>query len=231
MPSFAIISEGITDFKILENILEGYFSENEEEVFVNEVPLSDDATSRGSALPPGGWTLVMRALRQGRHREALQNNDYVVVHIDTDVAEEAGYDVSRRDARGQVLSPEELIEKVRFRLIAEMGSESHAQCASRIIFAIAVDSIECWLLPLLYDGEAAKKAKITGCLNAADRKLERMNRPLLNKDPTNYERESRLYAKYRELMAHRGENPSLDVFVTNLATAVSGVVAATALSG
>ncbi len=220
MPSFAIISEGMTDFVVIENILGGYFSTSDEEVVANPVDLSIDATSMGRGPPPGGWTLVLRALRQGKHREALQNNDYVIVHIDTDVAEEPGYDVPRRDADGQVLSPEELIEKVQCRLIAEMGPESHALCAKQIIFAIAVDSIECWLLPLLYEGEAAKKAKIAGCLEAAERKLRRMNRPLLStatgKSVASYDGESRDYTKHRKLMEHRDENPSLGVFVKNL---------------
>lgn len=229
MPNFAIISEGITDFVVLENILCGYFSKCDEEIVANPVDLSIDATSRGSAPPPGGWTLVMRALRQGKHREALQNNDYVIIHIDTDRSEDAGYDVSPRDADGQVLSPEELVQKVQRRLIAEMGPESHAQYAAQIIFAIAVDSIECWLLPLLYPGEAAKKAKITGCLQAADRKLERIDRDFLSpkpnhKDVASYERESRAYAKRRNLMDHCGENPSLEIFVKNLAAVTSSPV-------
>jgi hypothetical protein len=95
-----------------------------------------------------------------------------------------------------------------------------ARNAARILFAVAVDSIECWLLPLLYDGETAKKAKITGCLDAVDWKLRRLGRPPLStagsKSLASYERASRDYAKRRTLMARCGENPSLDVFVKSL---------------
>jgi len=107
-----------------------------------------------------------------------------------------------------------------------MDPEFCTRNAGRIVFAIAVDSIECWLLPLLYDGEAAKKAKITGCLEAANWKLRRLNRPPLStadsKNLASYERASRDYAKHRKLMGHRGENPSLDVFVENLAALGDG---------
>jgi hypothetical protein len=220
MASFAIIAEGVTDQAVLENILQGYF-DADEELVVNHVQPPRDATAKGGGPAPGGWTLVFRSLRAGDHRKALQLNDYVIVHIDTDVSEEAGYDVSHRAADGRPLRPEELVEQVKIKLIAAMDPEFCARNAGRIIFAIAVDSIECWLLPLLYEGEAAKKAKITGCAEAADRKLRRMNRPPLSiaggKNLSSYERVSRDYARRRKLMEHRGENPSLRVFVDNLA--------------
>jgi hypothetical protein len=220
VPSFAIIAEGVTDQAVLENILRGYFATDDDEPVVNHVQPPRDATPRGGAPAPGGWTLVFRSLSAGDHRKALQLNDYVVIHIDTDVAEEPGYDVSRRAVDGRPLPPEELIEQVKRRLVAAMGAEFCARHAARIVFAVAVDAIECWLLPLLYDGEAAKKAKITGCLDAADRKLRRLNRPPLStagsKSLASYEKASRDYLKRRKLMEHRGENPSLDVFVRNL---------------
>ena len=161
-----------------------------------------------------------RSLAAGDHREALQFNDYLVVHIDTDVAEEAGYDVSRRAKDGRTLSPEELIEQVQSKLVAAMDREFYEGNAARIVFAIAVDSIECWLLPLLYDSEPKKKAKTTGCLEAADLKLRRLGRPTLSKaggkDPASYESASREYEKRRTLKKRCGENPSLDVFVKRL---------------
>jgi hypothetical protein len=219
VPSFAIIAEGVTDQAVLENVLCGYFGAEEEPV-VNYVQPPREATPKGQGPPPGGWTLVFRSLRNGDHRKALQHNDYVVVHIDTDVSEDPGFDVSHRAADGRPLLPEELIEQVKIKLVAAMDPEFYAKHAARVVFAVAVDSIECWLLPLLYDGEPTKKAKTTGCLDAADRKLERQNRPKLSKAGgkvlASYEKASRDYAKRRKLMEHRGENPSLDVFVKNL---------------
>ena len=216
MPSFAVIAEGATDQAVLENILCGYF--DEDDPVVNRV--QPPPTVKGIEPAPGGWTLVFRSLRAGEHRRALQFNDYVLIHIDTDVCEEPGFDVSRRAADGRSLRPEELIEQVKLKLIAAMDPEFCARNAARIVFAIAVDSIECWLLPLLYGGEAAKKAKITGGLDAANMKLQRLNNPPLSKGDSkilaSYESASREYSKHKKLMKHRDENPSLDVFVANL---------------
>lgn len=212
-----MIAEGATDQVVLENILCGYFDTGEDPV-VNRV--RPPPTAKGIDPAPGGWTLVFRSLRAGEHRKALQVNNYVLIHIDTDVCEEPGFDVSRRAADGRPLRPDELIEQVKLKLIAAMDPEFCERNAARIVFAIAVDSIECWLLPLLYDGEVAKKAKTTGGLDAANRKLQRLNQPLLsrgdNKILASYESASREYSKRKKLMRHRDENPSLDVFVTNL---------------
>jgi hypothetical protein len=220
VPSFAIIAEGVTDQIVLENVLRGYLQADDELVVNHLQP------PRTREPAPGGWTLVFRSLRAGDHRKALQLHDYVVVHIDTDVSEEPGYDVSHRAADGRPLSPEELIEQVALKLVSAMGQDFYTRHAARIVFAVAVDAIECWLLPLLYDGEAAKKAKITGCLDAADWKLRRLGRPPLstagNKSLASYEKASRDYAKRRKLMQHCDENPSLAIFVKNLAALAAG---------
>jgi hypothetical protein len=223
MSSFAIIAEGVTDQAVLENILKGYFEK--EKASVTYVQPRRDATSKSRDPAPGGWTLVFQALKDGRHEEALAFNDYVIVHLDTDVSEEAGYEVPSRAAGGRMLSPEELIENVKLKLIAEMDPEFYKLHADRIVFAIAVDAIECWLLPLLYEGEPKKKAKITGCLEAVDLKLRRLNQPPLStagsKSLARYEKVSQAYAKRRMLEERCRENPSLYVFVKSL-TALGG---------
>jgi len=142
----------------------------------------------------------------------------VVIHVDTDVCEEPGYDVSRRDAQGQTLSVQALIAAVRDKLIAAMGG-GFADYESKVVFAVAVDSIECWLLPLLYD-ERAKQKKIAGCQAAANEKLRRLNREPLSSGESKfvprYERESSEFRKQSTLMKHRDKNPSLFVFIAAL---------------
>ncbi|MBK8251744.1 MAG: hypothetical protein IPK82_03640 [Polyangiaceae bacterium] len=166
--------------------------------------------------------MVLRALRDGRHIEALQFNDYVVVQIDTDRCEDTGFNVPLRSPDGRPLELAELVEQVRLRLVRAMGTDFFNRHGHRVVFAIAVDSIECWLLPLLYDSEPIKKAKTTGCLDAANRKLNLSRSPTLstadgqNKDLRAYERASRDYRKSKQLLAHRDENPSLALFLHEL---------------
>jgi hypothetical protein len=217
MPSFAIIAEGVTDQAVIENILQGFF-QMDDELVVNHVQPPRELKNRVPA--PGGWTLVFQSLRNGDYRKSLQFNDYVVIHIDTDVSEETGFDVSHRAPDGNALSPEELIKQVGEKLVGVMDLEFYKQNAGRIVFAIAVDSIECWLMPLLYSDEVAKKTKVTGCLQAADWKLRRLNRPALSKGDhkvlSSYDMASREYMKHKKLMEHCDANPSLHVFVSLL---------------
>lgn len=217
MVTFGIIAEGITDQYVIENILRGFFADAAEEPVVNYVQPPLDATARGGQPPPAGWTLVFRALADGEHRKALQFNDFLVIQVDTDVCEEKGFDVPRRE-NGRELSPDELAARVSARLRVCLGEDFCRAHGDKVIFAVAVHSTECWLLPLLYPDKKAQK--ITGCLEAANQALRRANqKPLTSGDSKQikaYDDASRPYARRRELKKHQGRNPSLAWFVRQL---------------
>jgi ribosomal protein L18 len=213
MPSFGVIGEGPTDFVVLKNILEGFFKGHEGDTVVN--PVQPKAST-----DPGGWTLVMRALREQEVRKALQFNDWVVVQVDTEVCEEVGFDVAR-SVDGKPRSVEELVNAVRSRLLTEMGGDEEA--AARTIFAVAVNELECWLLPLLFDrSEASSSAKIAGCLKAANDKLAARREPRLSqsdgtkKDPRAYKQASAAFRKRKALNEAGERNESLGLFVAEL---------------
>ena len=87
-------------------------------------------------------------------------------------------------------------------------------------FAIAVDSIECWLLPLLYGDK--KAAKTTGCLESANRALRKANENALSAGEKKflpaYEKASSGYRKRKTLIELHGKNPSLELFIKRLDT-------------
>jgi hypothetical protein len=88
---FGIIAEGPTDQTVIENILLGYFEDQENEVFVQYVQPPRPLTET-----PAGWGHVFKSLERKDYEGALQFNDYLVIQIDTDVQEEPGFDVPRR---------------------------------------------------------------------------------------------------------------------------------------
>ena len=212
MLTFGIIAEGPTDQIIIENILLGYFQEQRDEPSVNYIqppqPLSDK---------PGGWTNVFQSLRRKDYEGALQYNDYLVIHIDTDVQEEPGFDVPRLVDGNEITIPER-VEKVIDRLEKEIDGNFNRANSHRILFAVAVDTIECWLLPLVCEGK--KVAKITGCIDTANQALRRANRDGLSagtkKFISAYEKASKAYRRRKELMACHDKNPSLELFVNQL---------------
>lgn len=216
MPTFGVIGEGITDQIVIEQVLLGCFDGDDEEPVVNYVQPLLDRTGLSTAREPGGWTLVFRYLDLGKHREALQFNDYLVLHVDTDVCEEKGYDVPRREA-GHELTPVELAARVVEKLRAHLGADVLEAHGHRILYAVAVDGTECWLLPLVM---ANKKAgKTTGCLAAMNHERRRKDLAPLSKpdgsekDPRAYHDASRPYADGRTLRKLAGRNASLALFV------------------
>ena len=216
---FAIVAEGYTDQLVIKQILLGLFEQSDDEPFVNfEQPLLDQ-TSRHRTPEPGGWDQVLKYLQQGKYRQALQLNRYLVIHIDTDVSEEYGVP-KQRD--GKELTPLDLeaatVDKLRS-LIDESILREHGD---RLLFAIAVHSTECWLLPLLFDrSQPQKQAKTVGCLAALDDELRKSNRPPISladgKNPDAYRAIVRDFRKRKVIDEASRANPSLGAFIAEVA--------------
>ncbi len=216
MSRFAIIAEGQSDQAVIENILVGYFQKGDEEPIVNHV--QPPPPTPHCPAPQAGWTLVFSSLKRGDPQKALQFNDYLVIHIDADVQEEAGFDVPRRGLNNKELLVPERIERIIEKLKAHMDGTFYEANADRILFAVAVDTIECWLLPLLHSDKKAKK--IVGCLGSANAALGKANKKGLSsgetKFPPAYDDASREYRKHNRLREHCDRNPSFQVFIKRL---------------
>lgn len=214
MTTIGILSEGRTDQKVIEQVLLGFF-ERADALEIN--PFFPPIVPLPGEPEEGGWTVLKRRLQDGHHRQALQFNDYLVIHIDTDVCEEVGYGVTRRDSStGRDLEPVALRQAAVARLVEWLGADFYAKYRDRLLFAVAVDTIECWLLPLLED-QKAKQRKTTGCGAAADAALTRAGRETLGKDKLRrYEAEASPYRTRKTLVTKGLLNPSLRAFLDEL---------------
>jgi len=189
----------------------GFFEGLEEQEITFVLP------TRPLTETPAGWGNVFQSLRRNDHEGALRYNDYVVIHIDTDVQEETGFGVTKRDDEGKELTVTVRVEMVIERLKRDIDRAFFEENSERIVFAIAVDTIECWLLPLYDKGKAQK---ITGCLDAVSRALRKAKLNALwngkRKFLESYNEASIKYKKRKTLMACRDENPSLQIFLARL---------------
>ncbi len=220
MLKFAIIAEGTTDQSVIENILLGYFEDQEDEPDIRYIQPPRPLTET-----PAGWGHVFKSLERKDYEGALQYNDYLIIHIDTDVQEEPGFDVPRRE-KGRELSVSDRVDRVITRLKQHIDTGFHQANAHRILFAIAVDTIECWLLPLLYDNK--KAAKTTRCLESANQALRKANRDALSADrkfPRTYEKASIGYRRRKTVIELHDKNPSLELFIKQLDTLRSRLTA------
>src|SRR5207244_2988925 len=87
-----IVAEGKTDRAVLEAIMLGAWAGLDEPLdFTPLQPPPDDPGAHA------GWGLVFDWLRGERYREAFRFIDRLIIHVDTDVCDDQGFDVSRRD--------------------------------------------------------------------------------------------------------------------------------------
>ena len=212
MNEFAIVSEGVTDYAVLKSILFGWFKEQDAEPFLK--PYQPDPTAEGESSWQefGNWENVLKYLEEKKHRDALEFADFLIVQIDTDQSEHVNFGVSQRE-NDKPLEPPGLVAKVAKKLQEIIGPDDVAFYGERIIFAICVNAIECWLLPLW---DKSKAAKCEGCLDVLDRALKRKNEAPLNKDTDRYRSASKEYAKRKVLLTEGGKNPSLEIFLNEL---------------
>ena len=214
MITFGLITEGLTDQIVIENILSGYFNTND--LIVNPLQPERDKDNDNKS-DYGGWTLVFKYCKSEDFKKSFQFNNYVIIHIDTDVSEDINYGISHQDENGE-LSPEQLIEKVKEKFKSLIGEDFYSKYYDKIIFAIAVHSIECWLLPLFYTDN--RKQKIKNCLDTLNKALikTKNNFTIDAKNPRYYRTLSDSYSKHQTLMKHYPNNPSLKIFIEEIQT-------------
>ena len=207
--TFAGVVEGVTDKRVITNILAGYF--NNPDINVTWLQPRDREPIANTKEPPAGWTRVLKYCKTKQFKNAFQENEYVIIHIDTDVSPKETFDIPHHDESGEQLTTEDLIAKVIDKFRSLIGEDFYDQYADKIIFAIAVHSIECWLLPLCLPN---KKAEIDDCINILKRDLPDFK----SKDYRYYQRISMEYTNHISLLKLYAENPSLKIFIEGLAS-------------
>ncbi len=214
MTTFGLITEGITDQEVITNILFGYY-DNPDLDITELQPLKDETDSKKSANF-GGWGNLLEYCKSKKFREAFQAISYIIIQIDTDICEE--YGVPKNEA-GKTLSPEELVSKVTEKFIAQIGIDFYEKVAERIIFAVSVHSIECWLLPIYFPNDKAKKGKTVNCLDTLNLALSKKESFTIDKSHKNfdyYAKISTIFSKNKELKKYYPHNPSFAIFIQKL---------------
>lgn len=212
MNTFAGITEGKTDQIVIKNILAGYFNPD---ITINWLQPLEDETDANRSKNYGGWDLVFKYCKSDEFKEAFQSNQYIIIQIDTDVSDEY-YGIPHRDDNGN-FDAEKIIELVINKFKALIGDEFYSKYYERIIFAIAVHSTECWLLPLYYDDK--RKSKLVSCLNTLNQEINKKEKFTIDpndKNPTYYRKISSKYLKKKTLMNLYKENPSLKIFIEEI---------------
>jgi ribosomal protein S17E len=203
MLKFGLISEGITDNIVLENILIGYFNEDISG-YINHLQPPPTAS--------GGWSRVLKYCGSQDFKNDFTDNDFMVIQVDTDKSFELRFDVAHEE-NGVKLSVEQLIEKVKERFEKlfndAFGDNFVAEFSNRILFAIAVHETECWLLPLYYL-KNTEKTETKNCYEKLNKKIKG-----LQKTAKMYDAISADLRFPKRLKQASSDNPSFKIFVQN----------------
>lgn len=196
MRDFGLAGEGVTDQIVLENILFGLYQDYEgfdDDEIAYLQPLLDATDEDGL----GSWTRLLTYLDNKRFRADVLNHSFIVVQVDTDVAAEKGFDVILVDENNRLLPVESIVKNVSERLIAQvdMAQEGfYEEHKDKIIFAVSVDSLECWLY-CLYK-KSNQSGRTQNCVNHLERLLASDKKgPRLVKDKQHYDKLSELFYK------------------------------------
>lgn len=215
MPSFALFAEGITDQVVFEKIIKVFYKGIDDvDVVVNCLQPTRDATdfSRQSEDDYGGWQQVLEhcSISENLH-EAFSLNDYVVIHLDSDVADNDCTPIDpTQDWEAIVVGVEQMI-------IGSVNPELLDIYSGRFILAVAVQSTDCWLLPL-FTNVAHERVTMKSCEGKLGMVLRRSNK-YYKKDGPCYLDLVKEIKKRAHLTEMAKCSPSLTRFIQALPTA------------
>jgi hypothetical protein len=221
MPTFGLITEGLTDQEVVRAVAEGVFGAAD--TFVNPLQPVADKTFSHLAGHFSNWELVLNYCSSPQFADAFAFNDYVIVQIDTDRCEEPAFGVPKFEA-DRSLDPFEIAWRTALVIMGRIDPSVARTFGERVLFAISVETIECWLLPLYALGD--QRRKHLNCLNALNRALRKRNETPISpdaKDPRRYSALAEPYTHRRNIETARGANVSLDLFVRQLESARDNV--------
>ena len=207
---FGLACEGVTDQITIENILCGYFKNPDLDQEITELQPPFDETDQKHG--EGGWLTLLKYLASVRFREDVLNTEFIILQIDSDIAHKIP--VNHKDDNGNELAAEILISDISVKLIESIntGASGFYQVhATKIIFAICVHSLECWLV-----AHHAEQTAIHDCFEVLKTAIN-PNLIRVAKKHKNYDKLSQPFLERENIDAVAGKDPSFRVFIQELA--------------
>nr|WP_156133659.1 phage tail protein [Massilia sp. JS1662] len=209
MASFALITEGITDQVTIETIITTHYGEEPE---FRQAQPPRDATDESRQGDFAGWERVLEFCTLQEFEDLFSTNDFAIIQIDTDICEHENIQISLTD-EGKDIPTEKLIENVKQFIISKIKPDLFELVRARIIFAIAVHSVECWLLPLFSDKKGSARTK--NCEDHLSYAVRRSGERF-SKDYDCYLKITKPLDKRKILIKCCDSNESLRIFIESL---------------
>jgi len=209
--SIGLVCEGKTDQILLEKILTTWTGNPE--LRINRLhPKSGES---------GGWSQVFKYCESEDFQDIFAANDFIIIQIDTDFMSGDGvgekYRIDLKD-----LNVKETVEAFQEKIIELIGEEFYEEYSSGIIFAIAVNEIECWLLPVYFSDKKAKKN--VSCIDTLNTVLPQKEGFYIDaKDDVYYRKLAKNFRKKKDIEKYAKQQESLSLFLENLQSSIEAV--------
>ena len=174
-----IVSEGVSDYFILRHILERYLKEKD----VYAIPLKPKVTSKNKQEGFGTWQGVFDYIKGDDNLivEAVKEGcEFVVVQIDTDVSLQYGVENNLDDK-------DAFWNAVKAKLVESVHPDFPKE---KLIFAICIQEIECWLIPFVSSNQNECE-NTDRCLNIVNKHIRTQGS--IDKDNKNCPQAQKLY--------------------------------------
>ena len=171
--TFALITEGVSEYNIIKNIVAKYFKDQDPSFTPVQPKIISDKQENN-----GGWNEVLKYCERDELSDILTENDYLIIQIDTDLSQTAPFNISHTKIDAETgnnsnKTAEELHKDVQEKLLSLIKPEILNTKGNRIIFAICIHTIECWLLPIYYTNN--HRSDVTTCIQTLNNQLRREN--------------------------------------------------------
>jgi hypothetical protein len=202
---YGVIGEGEPDHIIIRNILYGFFGAKDLDIR-KLFPIVKDE---------GGFHRIFKYIGTKEFRDDIDNLDFCVIQIDTDECQQ--WEERIQHIGNDSTQINEFFETVKQVLINRIG-ESYPLLEEKIIFAITIHDLECWLLPF-HATNASDKVKLHSCKTTMNRIASEMKLPIAKGSPSrisNFQSLSKDMSKNKILLEKHDINPSLKIFIDSL---------------
>lgn len=169
---FALITEGVSEHRVLKHIISKYFKNNEPEINQVQPKLIKEKQEND-----GGWDEVLKYCQRKELRDIFIENDYLVIQIDTDQSFLNPFNIAHTkqdENTGKVIL--KTFEELRNDVIAKIENLIDptilANHKNNIFYAISIHTIECWLLPIYYTNK--HRNDISTCVGSLNVELKKI---------------------------------------------------------
>jgi len=164
--TFATITEGASEYRVIKHILTKYFKEEDPDINPIQPKILDEKQHT-----TGGWNEVLKYCEREELDDILKENDFLVIQIDSDQSQIQPFGVNHSAEDNTPKAMDALYGDIVIKLKSLIRSEILQKYEGRILFAICLHTIECWLLPIYYTNK--HKVDTSNCLYTLNLMLEK----------------------------------------------------------